>query len=252
MKRMNQVLVGLFSAALLNSMAAAGLIHRYSFNDGTGKDSAGTVQGKTVGTGATIADGKLSLKNDPVTTDPAKLSYFEFAGPILPKSGSATIMFWITCKDVAHYSRVVDIGESVNGEGNAFFYFAPRTVDESSRAAITATDVSGRIPVDNPRIDDDKPHMVAVVIDGQAKKMQVFIDGKAGIAAQDLGENTLDRINPKNNYLGRSSFDVDPGLTAAIDEFRLYDHALTASEISAAMAAGPNAVATAPATQPGR
>lgn len=242
----------LLITCLLAAPALAGLTHRYSFNDGNARDSVGKVDGKLVGSGATVADGKLSLKNDPNVSDPTKISYLEFAGPVIPKSGSASIMFWMTAKDVGPYARLLDFGESVGGEGNAFMYFTPRTVDDSSRAAISATDVGGRIPLDNPRIDDDKPHMVVIVINGETRKLQVFIDGKEGLGAQDLGDNTLDKIRPVNNFLGKSSFDVDPGLRATIDEFRVYDHALTAAEVTAAQAAGPNAVPGGPATQPAR
>jgi len=42
------------------------------------------------------------------------------------------------------------------------------------------------------------------------------------------------------NWLGRSSFAADPGLTGAIDELRVYDHALGAAEIVAAYEAGPD------------
>jgi hypothetical protein len=249
MNRIKSNLIVSATCLTLITSSFAGLTHRYSFNDGTAKDVVGNVDGKLVGEGATVADGKLVLKNDPAVTDPTRISHAAFDKPILPTKGSATIVFWMQAKDVAAYARVLDIGETVGGDGNAFFYFTPRTIDENSRAAISSADVGQRIPVDNPRLDDDKPHMVAVVINGEMKKMQVFIDGKPGIEPQDLGDNTLERINPVNNFLGKSSFHVDPGLTATIDELRIYDHAMTASEVAAAHAAGPNTI---PATQPAR
>lgn len=246
----NRVL-GIVLVGGLCAGAQAGIIHRYSFNDGSAKDSVGKVDGKLVGTGATVADGKLVLKND-LAADASKISYLEFAGPVIPKSGSVTIVFWMQAKDVPQYSRVLDFGTSVGGDGNAFIYFTARTADDRSRAAISATDVGGRVPHDGARLDDDKVHMVAVVINGTTKKMQVFIDGKESESAMDLGGNTLDAVKPVNNYLGRSSFDIDPGFSGSIDEFRVYDHPMTAAEVTAAHAAGPNLVATAPATQPGR
>lgn len=231
--------------------AEAGIIHRYSFNDGTAKDSVGRVDGKLVGPAATIAEGKLVLKND-LTTDQAKMSYLEFAGAVIPKSGSTTIVFWIQAKDTPHFSRVLDFGTIVNGEGNSFLYFTPRSAEDRSRAAISATDVGGRIPHDGIRLDDDKPHMVAIVIDGPTKKMHVYIDGKESGTAMELGENTLEGVKAVYNYLGRSLFDVDPALSGSIDEFRVYDHAMPAAEVTAAHTAGPNTLPPGPATQPGR
>jgi len=55
----------------------------------------------------------------------------------------------------------------------------------------------------------------------------VFVDGKEPNPPADLGDNTLDKVKPVENWLGKSSFSADPGLSAAIDEFRVYDQALT-------------------------
>ncbi len=240
------VVMGL--VALVPLLAQAGLIHRYSFNDtGTNivaaKDSAGSVDGKLHGA-ASIAQGKLTLKNDyeGTSADP-KLAYLEFASPVLPKNGtSASVVVWFTAKDTGGFSRLFNFSDKEGGEGRAFFYFTPRTPDDQSRAGISATDTGGRVPIDNDRLDDGKPHVVAVVIDGQAKKMHVFIDGVEPKPAEDLGENTLDKVRPVDNFIGKSSFESDPGLSATIDEFRVYDAALGSKEIAAIIKAGPEAL----------
>jgi hypothetical protein len=89
--------------------------------------------------------------------------------------------------------------------------------------------------------------MAVIVIDGAAKKLHLFIDGQEAADAVDLGDNTLDKVNPTHCWLGRSGFDADPGLSAAISEFRVYDNALTADEVAAMYKAGADGV---PATQP--
>jgi hypothetical protein len=248
----SQSAVWLAAVALMGSLAASSadavLTHRYSFNDGTAKDSVGNIDGKLKGT-ASIADGKLVLKNEDKTSDDAQLSYLEFAGPILPKTGSVTIMTWFTASDAGNFARIVNIGDKQDAEGRAFIYLTPRNGDDLSRAAITATDASGKTSQDNDRLDDGKPHMVALVIDGTAKKLHVFIDGKEPKPAEDLGDNTLDKVRQVNNWLGRSSFDTDPGLSGSIDEFRVYDNALSADEVQTAFKAGADAT-EAPATQP--
>lgn len=235
------------------SVAQAALIHRYSFNDGTAKDSVGKIDGTLKGPGASIADGKLVLKNKE-SDAPEKLSYLEFAAPVLPKSGSVTLICWFTGKEVGSFSRIINFGDREGDQGLAFLYVTPRTGDDLARAAISATDTGGKTFVDPDRLDDGKPHMLAIVIDGKARKLHFFVDGKEPQPAEDLGENTLDTVKPKDNWLGRSSFSVDPGLEGSIDEFRVYDHALTADEVKAAFAAGPDALpaASQPATQPSK
>ena len=234
---------------ILTAAADAGLIHRYRFSEaGAVKDSVGNVDGKLVGPAATIADGKLVLKNDDITSSDDKISYVEFASPIIPKSGSVSIVVWFTAKDTGAYSRIFNFGDKESGSGKAFVYFVPRNADDLSRAAITATDAASKTSQDNDRLDDGKPHMVAFVIDGKAGKMHVFIDSKEPKPAEDLGDNTLDKVKPTDNFLGRSSFEGDAGLTGSIDELRVYDDALTLDDAAAAFKAGPDALP--PTTQP--
>jgi Concanavalin A-like lectin/glucanases superfamily len=226
--------------AVLTTAASGGLIHRYSFTNDA-KDSVGHVDGKLVG-GASISGGKLVLKNDGVNSGDDSVAYLEFSSSVLPKSGSVTLVAWFTCSEAGAFARVLNFGDKDNGQGEAFIYFTPRTSDDQSRAAITATDTSGRIYVDNDRLDDGKAHMVAVVVDDKTKLLHVFIDGKEPKAATDLADNTLDKVKPVYNWLGRSAFDSDAGFTGSIDEFRVYDTALGADEVSAVYKAGPDAL----------
>jgi hypothetical protein len=234
----NSLLVWVLAGFLSASAAHAKMTHRYSFKDGA-KDSVGDAHCTLKGDGAKVADGKLVLTNSPSITDGEKIAHVSFPTNVAPKEGSVTFMFWFKARDTVEFARLLDIGESIGGDGNAFIYITPKTIDGMARAAISATDVSGRIYVDNPKLDDDQMHMMTVVIDAAAKKMSVYIDGKEGSPAVELGENTLDKVKQEHVYIGRSSFSVDPGLSATIDEFRVFDHAMTAAEVTAYQKAGP-------------
>ena len=221
--------------------ADAGLIHRYSFQEtGTVKDSAGNADGDLKG--ATVTNGALTLKNDGKNSGDDDVQYVAFTKPILPKSGSVSLVFWFTASDAPAFSRILDLGDQDNSEGQAFIYFTPRDSDDQSRAAITASDAASKTSVDNDRLDDGKQHMVAIVVDGNAKKLHVFVDGKESAAPADLGDNTLDKVSSKHAWIGRSAFDNDPGLSATINEFRVYDNALGGDDVAAAYKAGPGAL----------
>jgi len=229
-----------FAAVLgltLTTVSNAALTHRFSFTEAAPKDSAGTAEATLKGA-AKIADGKLTLDNSDKTSTDTALSYLEFKSSLLPKSGSVSIVFWITAKESGAFARVINFGETDNGIGSAFIYITPRTSDGQSRAAISATDTASKTFVDFPPFDDGKPHCVAVVIDGTARKLHVYVDAREAAAAADLGDNTLDKVKPTSNWVGKSSFDNDAGLTASLDELRIYDTALTADEVSAINKAG--------------
>ncbi len=73
-------------------------------------------------------------------------------------------------------------------------------------------------------------HPMAVVIDGTTMTLQLYIDGMlvAGgpttTLAKDLGSTT-------QNWLGKSQFAGDAYFQGDLDEFRIYDRALTPGEI---------------------
>ena len=64
------------------------IVHR--FTDGA-KDSVGKIDGKLKGA-ASVAGGKLVLKNENMTSTDEKLSYLEFPEPILPKERSVSLV----------------------------------------------------------------------------------------------------------------------------------------------------------------
>ena len=68
--------------------------------------------------------------------------------------------------------------------------------------------------------------MVALVIDDAGKKLHLLVDGKENGTAEALGENTLDKVQGTNRWLGRSLFETDAGFTGSIDELRIFDTAL--------------------------
>jgi hypothetical protein len=239
---------GLSALAAGVATARAELIHRFSFNDGAARDSVGHVDGRLKGPGASIAAGQLVLKNDAAATGD-KISCLEFAGSVLPKSGrSASLVVWFTAKEIGAFARVLNFGDSEGTEGKQFIYFSPNAADGSARAAITGSDVGSKTFIDLAPLDDGQPHMVAIVIDGAAKKLRVFVDGAEPKPAEALGANTLDLVRPVENWLGKSSFATDPGFSGSIDELRVYDHAMTADEAAASYKAGPDTL-PAPATR---
>lgn len=224
--------------ALSHTSGHAALIHRYSFNDGTAHDLAGSIDGRLVGPGASIAGGQLRLVNDPATPR-EKVSCLEFAGPVLPQGSSASLAVWFTAKDIGGFARVINFGASEGTEGKEFIYFTPATEERVSRAAITGSDVGAKTYIDVDALDDGAPHLAILVVDGTAKTLRLFVDGKEPRPAQHLGDNVLEKVRPVQNWLGRSSFAADPGLTATIDEFRVYDHALSPEDARKLHEAGP-------------
>jgi len=242
-RRIVPFILGITLFALFTPAARAGLIHRYSFTDPTPKDSVGSVDATLKGS-AKIADGKLVLDNADKTSGDSNLAYLEFSSSVLPKGTTVSLVIWFTVKEAGSFPRLLDLGDKDGATGQAFIYFTPHTADDNSRIAISATDTASKTNIDGARLDDGKAHMAAIVIDGDAKKLHIFIDGKEPVASKDLGDNTLDKVRATHSWIGRSAFDQDAMLSGSIDEFCVYDNALTLDQAADLSKAGPHAAIT--------
>jgi hypothetical protein len=71
---------------------------------------------------------------------------------------------------------------------------------------------------------------VAVVIDGAAMTAQVYLDG-AVVAGNSVAVLPKDLGVTSQNWIGRSQFTADAFFTGAVDDLRIYNRAVSASEI---------------------
>jgi hypothetical protein len=219
------------------SVPAATLKHRYSFNDADGTitatDSvAGTSgDGTLVGT-ATIAGGKLVL--DGVA------GYVDLPTQLVSGYYALTLEAWVRFGANAAWARLYDFG-SQNAGGNAgetSIFFTPHTGGNGLEMTMF---VPGRNDhISGPGLDNTTNHLVAVYFPA-AGYQELYLNGVR------VGVNTgatiqLSEIVDTFNWIGRSLFPADAYLNATIDEFRIYEGALGATEVAANFSAGPGSL----------
>ncbi len=147
-------------------------------------------------------------------------------GPLVQSLSSATFATWVNwAGSGSQWCRIFDFG---TGE-EVYMFLTPNSGGSSLRFAITTTSSGGESQLNRAGILSGGWHHVAVAIDGVAMTMQMYLDGElvdsdtTDTLPSDLGATTQD-------YLGRSQWD-DPYLPGSIDDFRIYDRALSGGEI---------------------
>jgi hypothetical protein len=214
-------------------------IHLYTFNEGTVSgstvtDLVGGLDG-TLFNGATVSGGQLVLAD--IGQTGANVQYMQMPADVLPQgSTAATFELWFTASaGTGIWGRGFDLG---SGASN-YVMFSPLNNAGGSRAAIKNNEVFGEQFIDGPTpYNDGSPHLATVTIDDATATMVYYIDG-VQIGQLSLGDTNLSGIEAVNNFLGRSQFAQDAGFVGSINQFAIYDRALSSSEVAANFTAGP-------------
>lgn len=138
-----------------------------------------------------------------------------------------TVAAWVDWDGGAPWQRIFDFG---NGPSQ-FLFLTPKA------------DTGMRFVIKNGRAEqkiDAKPLPIGrwthVAVTLGSRGARLYVDGKPA-ASSPIRIKPSD-FRPAANSIGRSQFDTDPLFAGKIDDFRIYNHELTAGEI-ATLAAGP-------------
>ncbi len=124
------------------------------------------------------------------------------------------------------WQRIFDFGSGTS----SYMFLCPRQgTGGNMRFGIRSATVNEQI-VNSPGVLPVGWHHVAVAIGSQAKTITLYVDGEriasgaTVLLPKDLGKTT-------QNWIGRSQYAADAFLLGSIDDFRIYNRALSAAEV---------------------
>ncbi|HEY7119258.1 MAG TPA: autotransporter-associated beta strand repeat-containing protein, partial [Tepidisphaeraceae bacterium] len=248
----------------LGDWASADLVHRYSFtSDGT--DSVGGATGNVVdpkGTNARFTGGRLDLtvnngesSNQDFTLATTTGAYFNLPNGIVSSLGQqATFETWLTVATNRNWAEIFSFGASVGGEdvangGNQYITLIPQN-GANGRLRLTHRDLAtqGENFIDGPAVlSTGAEHHLVVTYDetntaggaNPSGTQSLYLDGQLIGSGPIRDGFTLATLSDINNWLGRSQFG-DPLIDGSYNEFRIYNNALSAQQVSADFAFGPD------------
>ena len=260
------------SDPLIADATAPRVIHRYSFNESEGAAGAGTTvsdligsaDGTIVGAGGTWTGTALALPGgDGATADAA---YVDLPNGILSAHAGVTFEAWYTVSGIQNWSRIWDFGSTEGGEvigGNAgatagqdYFMFAPNqgqdiNLQRFSVRNLDAAALGGGLgPVDDIEeafdstlgsITDQEYHVAGVwTSDGNGGGQTILYRDGVPVGGRTTTFAPPD-MNDVNNWLGRSNWTGDNYLQGELNEFRIYEGAMSKAAVEASFNAGPDA-----------
>jgi len=221
------------------AVSTAGLLAYYKCDETTGtilSDSSGNSNNGTLVGPAAFGPGKVGNALVLTATNGidggASGGYVELPAGLLSSTRTMTIAAWFKGNSTLSFQRVFDFGASSTTSSmylmpwnqTGFPQFSIRLVPEAGaeiKADITSTTA----------VTTNAWHHAAVVLDASGGRL--YMDGV------QVGTNTTMTLRPAdlgampNDWIGRSEFVANPYFDGDIDEFRVYNRALTAAEISA-------------------
>ena len=196
----------------------SGPVHQYVF-DGNANDTGSSPANGTVN-GATFVTGKVGQAVD----INGGTQYVSLPAGIVSGMTNCTIAAWVKLDTTATWRRIFDFGT-----GTTTNMFLVPTAGTAIRFAIT-TGGSGA---------EQRINGTSALPTGVWKHVAVTISGSTGTLYVDgvqVGQNTAMTLTPASlgnttlNYIGRSQY-ADPNLDGQIDQFRIYNRALSAAEV---------------------
>jgi hypothetical protein len=125
------------------------------------------------------------------------------------------------------WQRIFDFGTGTNN----YMFLCPRTgTTGSMRFAIRTAAAMAELPMTAPMTLPGDWHHIAIVIDSATMTMRLYLDG-AQVAGRATTLLPKGLGNTTQNWLGRSQFEADAYYMGLLDDFRIYNRALSAAEV---------------------
>ncbi len=204
-------------ATLQIPVAASGnLVARYAF-DGNTNAVVGTAPGVLTGAPVYVA-GKYgqALQFDGATnfvTLPAGVA----------TSSEITVATWVNWSGGSNWQRIFDFG---NGTGE-YMILSPKTASNTLRFEIKNNGTSQLIEASPLPIGQ----WVHVAVTLGANTARLYVNG--GLVASGTVTIRPTDFDPATNFLGDSQFAADPLFNGRLDDFQIFNQALTASQVAA-------------------
>ncbi|MCP5526483.1 MAG: Ig-like domain-containing protein [Verrucomicrobiales bacterium] len=219
------------------------LAHRYSFSEGASQfvaeDSAGGADGTLMGLGA-VFDGAGQIVMDGVD------GYVDLPNGMISALGDATFEVWGTFSGQGGaWQRVWDFGTMTDGEDGAgsglgYLFLCPRTGTGGPIRFAIKSATGGETPIleSGATMTPNAEQHVVLTYNYTARLARLYVDG-VQVAAGPV-TYALSVIDDVNNWLGRSNYAADAYYQGSLNEFRIWNGVMTAAEVVASRAAGPD------------
>lgn len=230
----------------------ADLVLRYDFDETGGnitRDSSGHgyhgtyVRTPDFGTGVEGGSFRMAGGNSASTTSP----YVRIPNGVLKDTSSVTVSTYVKWKGGDNFQWLFGLGP----DNNKYLFATPSNGSGKLFSAITKATWSGEKQlIGGAPLTAGQWKHVTVTLDGASGTAILYVDGAeaARVTGVTIKPSDLyDAAKGHSGYIGRSMYSPDPYFGGEVDDFRIYNRALSPAEV---MEIGGNTAGIAAATHP--
>lgn len=213
------------SSSIIEATPGVGQWDYWKFNDSTGTravDSWGARHGTLTG-GTTTVSG---LQGKAVQLNGSN-GYVALPSGLMVSVNDFTVAGWVKLNAASTWARIFDFG---SGQTN-YMFLSPVSGNNTVRYAIRVNGGTEQQINSTSPLPAGEWHHVAVTLSGSLGTL--YVDGVAVGTNSGMSNKPSALGVTSLNYIGRSQFSSDPYLNSIIDEFRIYNRALSATELNA-------------------
>jgi len=233
------------------------LVHEYRFSESSGTTAADSVPGNSPAWDGTLNGGASFNGSGQVVLDGVN-GYVQLPAGIVTNMDAVTVEAWVNFGPQSAWACLFAFGNSdaaIPANGENYIAFQPFTGLASPTANTmfgagdpgNANEQDATLPLVSGGVTNLLGNVhVACVYNPYGGYVALYTNGVLAVINNNVNSvspglaSVLGTGGDPLNYIGESLYGADPWLNAAIDEFRIYNGALTAPQIAADQALGPN------------
>ncbi|MDW4911250.1 family 43 glycosylhydrolase, partial [Streptomyces sp. ADMS] len=229
----------------------ADLLLRYDFDETGGsiaRDSSGHgyhgtyVRTPDFGTGVDGGSFKMSGGNSSSSSP-----YVKIPNGVLKDTDSVTVSTYVKWKGGGNFQWLFGLGP----DSNKYLFATPSNGGGKLFSAITKATWSGeKQMIGGSQLTQGEWKHVTVTLDGATETAILYVDGAEAARVNGVTTKPSDLYDPAKDYsgyIGKSMYSPDPYFGGEVDDFRIYNRALTPAEV---LELGGNTTGIAAATHP--
>ena len=220
------------------------LLHRYTFTPANVVNGTNLIDSMNPSNPALYGSlrGNAKITGQGLMLDGSAGTYVNLPAGLISNYDGVTIEAWASFGNESSWAYLFAFGDTASGAGQNGFWFTPHSADSDYRLILSQiTGQANEYRVTSlGYLDGLNNQAVVAEIDlNNGSYEALYLNGSL-VGSVDNVPFTQSAVHDSESYIGKSAYTADPTLVGTVNEVRIYEGRMSASQADASYALGPN------------